>query len=63
MPKLQTGDNNMAQNEPQDDNNLSLAERRPRRLNRQLPKRFRDTVPQPQPPVISVSGSRYCSLV
>jgi len=31
------------------DENLSLAERRPRRLNRQLPLRFRDIVPQALP--------------
>lgn len=32
-----------------EDSSLSLAERRTRRLNRQLPKRFRDDVPQPLP--------------
>jgi hypothetical protein len=38
------------------DDGLSLAERRPRRLHRQAPKRFRDDMPQPQPPVMSMPG-------
>ena len=33
----------------EDDTSISLAERRPRRLNRSLPKRFRDLLPQPPP--------------
>jgi hypothetical protein len=31
--------------------NMSLAQRRPRRQNRQLPMRFRDVLPQPPPTV------------
>jgi hypothetical protein len=53
----QREDHNMTQTTLPDDEDLSLAERRPRRLNSQLPKRFRDTVPQPQPPIMSISGS------
>jgi hypothetical protein len=36
---------------------MSLAERRPRRLNRRLPKRYRDIIPQPLPllPPLSVA--------
>lgn len=33
------------------DSSLSLAERRPQRLNRQLPLRFRDNIPQPLRPL------------
>jgi Plavaka transposase len=38
-----------------EDSGMSLAERRPRRLNRLLPKRFRDIVPQPLPLLPPVS--------
>ncbi|KAG1838513.1 hypothetical protein C8R48DRAFT_782381 [Suillus tomentosus] len=34
-----------------DGEDMSLAQRRPRRQNRQLPKRFRDILPQPPPTV------------
>src|ERR1700722_9072300 len=33
----------------EDDHSLSLAERRPRRQNRKVPKRFRDSLPEPLP--------------
>lgn len=46
---------------PTDDGSLSLAERRPRRLNRLLPKRFRDVLPQPQPPLLP--SSMFWSLI
>src|ERR1700677_2612855 len=36
----------------QDNTHLSLAEWRPRRLNIKLPKRFRDILPQPLPPLL-----------
>ncbi|KAF8057993.1 hypothetical protein FPV67DRAFT_1429294 [Lyophyllum atratum] len=35
----------------QDDTGLTLAQRRPRRTNRQPPKRYRDMLPQPPPPL------------
>ena len=38
-----------------EDSGMSLAERRPRRLNRLLPKRFRDIAPQPLPLLPPVS--------
>jgi hypothetical protein len=39
---------------------MSLAERRPRRINRQLPKRFRDIIPQPLsllPPTVNLAST------
>jgi hypothetical protein len=36
-----------------DDGDMSLAQRKPRRQNRQLPMRFRDVLPQPPPTVPS----------
>ncbi|GBE78735.1 hypothetical protein SCP_0116260 [Sparassis crispa] len=49
-----------------DDSNLSLLERRPwsRRLNRRLPRRFRDLLPEPAPslPPSSVSPHKLSSL-
>ncbi|KAH7917056.1 hypothetical protein BV22DRAFT_1135740, partial [Leucogyrophana mollusca] len=38
-----------------DDDTMSLAERRPRWLNRRLPARFRDILPQPPPPLVAES--------
>ena len=57
----QREDHNMTQTMLPDDENLSLVEHRPQRLNRQLPKWFQDVVPQLQPLVMSISGS-YCLL-
>ncbi|KAH7923645.1 hypothetical protein BV22DRAFT_1015047 [Leucogyrophana mollusca] len=38
-----------------DDGDMSLAQRRPRRQNRQLPRRFRDVLPEPPPPLPPVA--------
>ncbi|KAF8074943.1 hypothetical protein FPV67DRAFT_1408331 [Lyophyllum atratum] len=39
----------------QDDTGLTLAQRRPRRTDRQPPKRYRDMLPQPPPPLVPMS--------